>query len=899
MRIPIIICAVAAFLFLACAASASRLSDLWVNASKMETDVSYTSIMCILGDCRSAWPVDTWNTSAQVLAIAQSRTDWTAHDNYPAGCGATEAVRVIGDALTCVDLTSISDGNSSEEMIAAVNNSFIYNLTAYNAYYVDNATERELFTRAYNASYMTSTYNSSYDAQLGHNTTNEIFAAVNNGTFQTGSELWNTTNEAFRASDNSTFHRINLLLNFSNITVCAEDQILKIVGGAWTCSAEAGASGNTTAQVIAAINSTGNGFFNLTSWYTWYVNNATERTLFTNTYNASYLTNSYNASYDSQLGHNTTAEIQAAQTITGNTTNQIFAAVDNSTFHRFSQQITWANLSSWSLNNVWTGSLGWGNVSARSLDIVWAGKLDWGNISNAVIYNASYDAQLGHNTTDEVFAAVNNNTFQTGSELWNTTAQVQAAQTVNTTAEVRAAQTINSTTEVRTAIYSATMNLSNITAPSDCAASNYAYGFDSSGILKCRADQTGGGGGGVNYWQTDGAFWMSANESAGGYGNINITNLNATAGVNASRMCIGGTCVTAWPFNTTAEVQAAQKTTGNTTNEIFKAVDNRTFHRYNDTMTATNITASITSAQLAQAFSVLWGNVTGRSLDIVWAGSLNAGNLSNILANARLDASVKRVNDSATLNISNITAPTDCASANYVYGFSNVLSCRADLFNTSAQIQAAQTVNTSTEVNAALNSSFFTLNRPWAAGTLGWGNVSARSLDIVWTGGLRWDNITNYDINEAWVGTLGGRNITNATLTNASLTSDFTLRWGNVTNRDLNIVWLNNLAWGNISSRSLDIVWAGGLDAANITTGTLRDSLLNDAVYQINGTTRLTQGNLSSAFSILNANVSVTTDFNMGKQNITSVRNITFVNDAGANTAMIYWNGTGLITKII
>ena len=66
---------------------------------------------------------------------------------------------------------------------------------------------------------------------------------------------------------------------------------------------------------------------------------------------------------------------------------------------------------------------------------------------------------------------------------------------------------------------------------------------------------------------------------------------------------------------------------------------------------------------------------------------------------------------------------------------------------------------------------------------------------------------------------------------------------------------------------------------------------MNGAVYQINGTTRLTQGNLSSTFAILNANVSVTTDFDMNSKNMTNVLNTTY----GASAqAQIYWNGTHL-----
>jgi hypothetical protein len=42
-----------------------------------------------------------------------NRTNWTTHDNYPTGCSAGEAVRVIGDTLTCITLPIDTDTQKS------------------------------------------------------------------------------------------------------------------------------------------------------------------------------------------------------------------------------------------------------------------------------------------------------------------------------------------------------------------------------------------------------------------------------------------------------------------------------------------------------------------------------------------------------------------------------------------------------------------------------------------------------------------------------------------------------------------------------------------------------------------------------------------------------------------
>ncbi|MCX6820397.1 MAG: hypothetical protein NT016_00360 [Candidatus Aenigmarchaeota archaeon] len=649
------------------------------------------------------------NTTAEIRTAIYSTT---MNFSNLTTCADTQILKMSGSSWTCQ--ADNLGGNTSADVITAVNNTNngFFNLTSWFTYYVNNVTERNLFT---------STYNASYDAQLGHNTTNEIFAAVNNGTFQTGSELWNTTSQVQAAQTVNTTAQIIAAMNSQSLTWSQTQDFAQDV----TFERNVRVFGNITNVNVSTLN----------------VNGSIVSPI-NNTFNVGSSTNMWKDAYfggtvyASSFSGPVSAHIHSAADITSGTlTNSLL----DGKVYLINQTggLTWANLSSWSLNNVWTG------------------KLDWGNISNPITYNASYmtntynasyNAQLGHNTSAEVNAAINS-TF---------IAQLGK----NTTAEVRAA------------IYSTTMNLSNITDPMDCVANNYMYG-KTGALWDCRADlfnttaqlqaaQTinsteevqdaawsssilGGtqtliavtyndAGNAVNFVVTptgnttaqiqaaqtintsaqvnaalNSSFFTLNRPWLGflGIGNVSAisgltsANLSSTFSINAGNVT-GATTYNAsydaqlghnttaeiraaQTINTTAEVRAAQ--TINTTNEIFAAVDNGTFQEGTELW---NTTAQVQAAQK------ITGNTSSEILSIA----------------------VSRTDWTTHDNY-----PTACGANQRIIAIGDTLTCANDLFNTTVEVRAAQTINTSAEINAALNSSFFTLNRKWL-GTLGVGNVS-------------------------------------------------------------------------------------------------------------------------------------------------------------------------------
>lgn len=106
---------------------------------------------------------------------------------------ATEYYHGDGSLLSGV----VGGGNSSTEIRAAINDSGSYNITSWFCYYVDNATERSLFTDTFNTTYDAkpdNTYNSTYDTHV----TNDVITHQDNIT------TYNSTYDTFTDQANAS-----------------------------------------------------------------------------------------------------------------------------------------------------------------------------------------------------------------------------------------------------------------------------------------------------------------------------------------------------------------------------------------------------------------------------------------------------------------------------------------------------------------------------------------------------------------------------------------------------------------------------------------------------------------------------------------------------------------------
>jgi len=241
------------------------------------------------------------------------------------------------------------------------------------------------------------------------------------------------------------------------------------------------------------------------------------------------------------------------------------------------------------------------------------------------------------------------------------------------------------------------------------------------------------------------------------------------------------------------------------------------------------------------------------------------------------------------------------------------------------------------------NASFTDLNRTWE-NFIGWGNVSERSLDVAWSGSLHWGNLSDYNLDTVWTGSLDWGNISNAQIVNSSY------EYTNASFADLNRIWENTLGWGNLTTHDLDTSWVGSLDWGNISnvqivnssyeywdnssldwqsnttifdmsnssyeywTNASLDWYDNTTIFDMsnssydftNSSWDLDRGNSSTEIwavidnftfhkysdTMNSPNITVTDNWNMSGKNLTVVTNITY----GESDAMIYWNGTCLIT---
>jgi hypothetical protein len=300
--------------------------------------------------------------------------------------------------------------NTTAEMRTAVNNSGFYNITSNNSNYLSGLP----FSIFYNASNP-----SNYISTWTPNTTTEMRNAINNSgyyniTANNSNYAYGKTEGNLNANSSTYWNNINSFSglnynvlsyfnNISDIANCTSTQkVLGKVAGAWVCSSDLF---NTTNEMFAAVDN--NTFYRL--------NNSIGLQNITNPANCS--------SGQFVFGKVGSAWVCSADQF--NTSAQIWTVIDNNTFHKFSQTITWGNLSSWSLNNVWTGSLGggnittgtitstqiadgtiatadlasgfsinWGNVTGYNLNVAWTGSLGWGNLTGYDL-NKAWTNSLG------------------------------------------------------------------------------------------------------------------------------------------------------------------------------------------------------------------------------------------------------------------------------------------------------------------------------------------------------------------------------------------------------------------------------------------------------------------------------------------------------------------------
>ena len=481
-------------------------------------------------------------------------------------------------------------------------------------------------------------------------------------------------------------------------TTCSGTQKISAINnatGVVTCSADVDTV-NTTSQMIGAIN--GSGVYNITSWFTYYVNNATERSLFTSTYNVTY--HNYvvaNISAKTDYMMNITERNLFLSDLT-NTTSQVREAVNGSDLY---YQIIVKDLL---CTDCLTGTEITGlTVSDFTADL----GLRWENLTD---YPTACSAG---NAITALSDSPTCSPFQTGTELFNTTSQVKSA--MNDTGNEYYIFKSNETLYI------------------SCTG---IYGGSDADFC---SDAVGGGGSWINYWQVSGT-WMFPNTTAGGQNSVNVTQLNTTT------LCVGSDCHTNWftynatydakpsnTYNASYDAQLGHNTSAEVINTI--NISDAYYQIAVKDLTCTDCIGSteisgltqgdlsstflilggnvteISNSSLASTFLLGWSNITSRSLDInwgtsklgwgnltgynlqsVWTGTLGGGNLtSGTVSSTQITDGTITASDLAstfTILLGNITNPADCTAGNYVYGKSgSTWQCRADQTgNTTQQI---------------------------------------------------------------------------------------------------------------------------------------------------------------------------------------------------------------------
>lgn len=278
------------------------------------------------------------NTTYTDGRYIQTETDpnWQANTSTVARTGTCSsnqwATATTTSGVTCVQpsTTNVTEGNNLYWTQSRFNSAFGIKTTAdlgelTNLYFTN--------ARAIAAVNNSGTYNISINASN----------VLNPNWITQGTKLGNTTSEIQSAINNSGYY--NISINSSNILNVPES---------WTSTFNATYDAKPSSTFNQSYHDAWQSNY---SAKTDYVNNATERTLFLSTYNASYI----------QLGGDLSGTVTAPTV-------------------RNTQGLTWGNITSgWDLNKAWGNSLGWGNISARSLNIAWTDTLGGSNISDATL----------------------------------------------------------------------------------------------------------------------------------------------------------------------------------------------------------------------------------------------------------------------------------------------------------------------------------------------------------------------------------------------------------------------------------------------------------------------------------------------------------------------------------
>ena len=444
----------------------------------------------------------------------------------------------------------------------------------------------------------------------------------------------------------------------------------------------------------------------------------------------------------------------SADVDTANTSAEIWAVIDNNTFHKFSQTITWGNLSSWSLNNAWTGSLGWGNISEYDLNSVWTGTLGGGNITSGTITSTQLNSNLGLAWGN--LTGYSLNVAWTGSLGWgNLTgydlneAWINSLGGGNITAGSLSNASLNSTFKIL---------LGNVTDVSNCTSGQLVQGKVGSAWV-CTAD----------LFNTSTQMDSAINATANRYFQLKVNESSYLNGQPASYYLTTAGGITFSNITDIANCSAGQVVKGKVGSAWVCVVD------------ATG-GGSGTNYWQTDGAAWMWANETAGGYNSINMTTVNASNFYQD-GNAVCDDSdnCAYISDSAEgdLNVN---------SSDYWDGL-----------NDPSDINAADITDDNTYI---------------AVGDTFGGDVSGTydALDVVNTQGITWGNISaGWSLNQAWTGSLGGGNLTTGTVTStqiadgtiatADLASGFAINFGNISaGWDLNKAWTNSLGGGNLTA---------------------------------------------------------------------------------------------------